>query len=129
MMVMKSFVSINNGLAIIYKKIKFNKSQKKNILDIEIKYFKGIDSVIHLANIANDPAVDLNPTLSWEVNVLAGYQLIDKAVRARVKQFIYASSGSVYGIKEERVTENLELVPISTYNKTKMCAESDIFIF
>ena len=46
------------------------------------------------------------------------------AVKAGVKQLIYASSGSVYGVKnEERVTEDLDLVPISTYNKTKMIAE------
>ncbi len=85
---------------------------------------EGIDIIIHLANVANDPAVDLNPTMSWEVNVLAGQQLIDNAQRAGVKHFIYASSGSVYGIKEEEsVTEDLTLIPISTYNKTKMVAE------
>jgi len=84
----------------------------------------GIDAVIHLANIANDPAVELNPTLSWEVNVLAGQQLADRAVRAGVKQFLFASSGSVYGVKDEpNVTEDLSLVPISVYNKTKMVAE------
>ena len=84
----------------------------------------GIDVILHLANIANDPAVELNPELSWEVNVLAGQQLADLAVRAGVKQFIYASSGSVYGIKEEdEVTEDLTLEPISVYNKTKMVAE------
>ncbi|OUU26441.1 MAG: NAD-dependent epimerase/dehydratase [Candidatus Endolissoclinum sp. TMED37] len=84
----------------------------------------GVDAVIHLANIANDPAVDLNPTLSWEVNVLAGQQLADRAVRAGVKQFLFASSGSVYGVKDEpKVTEDLSLVPISVYNKTKMVAE------
>ena len=60
----------------------------------------GVDAVIHLANIANDPAVELNPTLSWEVNVLAGQQLADRAVRAGVKQFLFASSGSVYGLKD-----------------------------
>ena len=77
-----------------------------------------------MANIANDPAVDLNPNLSWEVNVLAGQQLADRAIRNDVKQFIFASSGSVYGIKdEEKVTEDLKLVPISVYNKTKMIAE------
>ena len=43
---------------------------------------ENIDTVIHLANIANDPAVELNPTLSWEVNVLAGQQLADRAVRS-----------------------------------------------
>ena len=85
---------------------------------------QGVDVVIHLANIANDPAVELNPNLSWEVNVLATQQLVEKAKREGVKQFIFASSGSVYGVKEEeRVTEDLELVPISVYNKTKMVAE------
>jgi nucleoside-diphosphate-sugar epimerase len=84
----------------------------------------GVDSVIHLANIANDPGVELNPTLSWEVNVLAAQQLADRAVRAGVKQFLFASSGSVYGIKDEpQVTEDLTLVPITAYNKTKMVAE------
>ena len=100
------------------------KNIKSDIRDLESIPFDGVDSIIHLANIANDPAVELNPSLSWEVNTLAGQQLIDKAVRNGVKQFIFASSGSVYGIKdEEKVTEDLELVPISTYNKTKMCAE------
>ena len=95
-----------------------------DIREIEISLFSSIDSIIHLANIANDPAVELNPTLSWEVNVLASQQIADKAVRAGVQQFLYASSGSVYGIKDElKVTEDLELVPISTYNKTKMVAE------
>ena len=85
---------------------------------------EGVEAVIHLANIANDPAVELNPNLSWEVNVLAGQQLADRAVRAGVKQFIFASSGSVYGVKEElNVTEDLALLPISVYNKTKMVAE------
>lgn len=85
---------------------------------------EGMDAILHMANIANDPCVDLDPVLSWEVNVLATMQLIDRAKRAGVGQFIFASSGSVYGVKEEeQVTEDLELVPISVYNKTKMCAE------
>lgn len=83
-----------------------------------------IECIVHLANIANDPSVELNPALSWEVNVLGTQQLAELAIRSGVKQFIYASSGSVYGIKdEEQVTEDLTLVPISTYNKTKMVAE------
>ena len=87
-------------------------------------FFNKVDTVVHLANIANDPAVELNPTLSWEVNVLASQQLADKALRNDVQQIIYASSGSVYGVKDEpKVTEDLSLVPISVYNKTKMVAE------
>lgn len=97
---------------------------KLDVRDTDAIPLEGVDAIIHLANIANDPAVELNPTLSWEVNVLAGQQLTDRAVRTGVKQFIYASSGSVYGIKEEeKVTEGLTLVPISVYNKTKMVAE------
>jgi nucleoside-diphosphate-sugar epimerase len=85
---------------------------------------KEFDAVIHLANIANDPSVDLNPELSWEVNTLATLQLLHWAKQVSVKDFIYASSGSVYGLSDEpRVTENLPLLPISTYNKTKIVAE------
>ena len=84
----------------------------------------GMEAVIHLANIANDPSVELNPVLSWEVNVLATMQLAERAVRLGVGLFVFASSGSVYGVKEEeQVTEDLPLVPISVYNKTKMVAE------
>ena len=97
---------------------------KEDIRDIQPTLFADIAAVIHLANIANDPGVELNPALSWEVNVLATQQIAVMAVKAGVKQLIYASSGSVYGIKEqEQVTEELDLVPISTYNKTKMIAE------
>ncbi len=97
---------------------------KQDIRNLNKIPMEGIETIIHLANIANDPAVELNPTLSWEINVLAGQQLADMAVRAKVKQFIYASSGSVYGVKDEpEVTEDLPLVPISVYNKTKMVAE------
>ena len=94
------------------------------------KLFKNIDTIIHLANIANDPGVDLKPSLSWEVNVLATKKIIEFAIDAKVKNFIFASSGSVYGIKKEKkVTEDLALVPISTYNKTKMIAETVLSSF
>ena len=82
------------------------------------------DAIIHLANIANDPCVDLNPYSSWEVNVLASMRLNERAARQGVKHFIFASSSSVYGLKSEpRVTEDLDLFPLSEYNKTKMVAE------
>jgi len=101
------------------------KVDKKDTREIVPNDLIDVGKIIHLANIANDPAVDLDQTLSWEVNVLATQQLMDKAGRAgTVNQFIFASSGSVYGLKdEEHVTEDLSLVPISAYNKTKMVAE------
>ena len=84
----------------------------------------GYDTIFHLANIANDPSVELNPYSSWEVNVLAGMRLADRAARQGVRQFVFASSASVYGLKSDpRVTEELDLYPLSEYNKTKMVAE------
>ena len=100
------------------------KIEKIDIRNHEKIPLEGVDTVVHLANIANDPSVELNARLSWEVNVLATQKLIENSVKNKIKQFIFASSGSVYGVKEEKdVTEELPLVPISTYNKTKMISE------
>lgn len=97
---------------------------QKDIRDLQSSDFDEIDAVVHLANIANDPSVELNPNLSWEVNVLATQKIADYSLKSGVKHLIYASSGSVYGVKDEHdVTEDLELVPISVYNKTKMVSE------
>ena len=86
--------------------------------------------IFHLANVANDQSVELNPYLSWEINVLATMRLVDRAARQGVRHFIFASSGSVYGMRsEDRVTEDLDLVPISVYNKTKMVAERVILSY
>ena len=104
-----------------HSNLKVVKGDVRNIDEIPLE---GVECIIHLASIANDPCGDLNPKLTWEVSALATMQLADKAKRHGVKRFIYASSGSVYGVKEEEnVTEDLELDPISEYNKTKMVAE------
>ena len=98
------------------------KGDVRNIEEVPLD--SSTDCIIHFASIANDPCGDLNPQLTWEVSALATMQLADRANRLGVKRFIYASSGSVYGVKEEdQVTEDLELKPISEYNKTKMVAE------
>jgi nucleoside-diphosphate-sugar epimerase len=97
---------------------------KKSVNDIHGKDLQGISTVIHLANIANDPGVELNPTLSWEINTLHLNQLLFLCRKVGIEKFLNASSGSVYGVKsEERVTEDLQLEPISVYNKTKLVAE------
>ena len=115
-----NFLEKNDNLKVI----------KGNVQDLSKIDLKGIDCVIHLANIANDPGVELNQTLSWEVNALVSQQLAEKAIAGGVKQFIYASSGSVYGVKEEeQVTEDLPLVPISAYNKTKMVSERVLYSY
>jgi nucleoside-diphosphate-sugar epimerase len=97
---------------------------KGDVCNIDSIPFDGVECIIHLSSIANDPCGDLNPKLTWEISALATMQLADKAKRLGIKHFIYASSGSVYGVKEElQVTEELTLHPISEYNKTKMVAE------
>ena len=95
-----------------------------DVRDVSTIDLRGIDTIIHLASVANDPCGDLDPKLTWEISALATMQLADKAVREGVSRFIYASSGSVYGVKEEaQVTEDLQLEPLSEYNKSKMVAE------
>jgi len=98
---------------------------KKAFDQISLQDLLGVETVIHLANVANDPSVELNPVLSWEINVLHTTQLLEMCKRTpSIKKFMYASSGSVYGVKTEpAVTEDLTLVPLSAYNKTKMSAE------
>lgn len=95
-----------------------------DVRDADAIGLDGVEAIVHLSSVANDPCGDLDPKLTWEISALATMQLADKAVRHGVKRFIYASSGSVYGVKDElQVTEDLELKPISEYNKTKMVAE------
>jgi nucleoside-diphosphate-sugar epimerase len=97
---------------------------KGDVRDTHRINLKRVDAIIHLASVANDPCGDLDPKLTWEISALATMQIADLAARNGIKQFIYASSGSVYGIKDEpNVTEDLSLEPISEYNKTKMVAE------
>ncbi len=97
-----------------------------DIRDIKAMAFKpgSYQAIIHLAGIANDPCGELDAKLTWEVNVLATKRLADLAVGVGIKQFIFASSASVYGLKDNKpVTEEDSQEPVSDYNKTKMCAE------
>src|SRR3990167_1955436 len=97
---------------------------KGDIRQLNDTWFNQVDVVIHLASVANDPCSDLNPKLSWEIGPLATMHLIEAAISHGVKQFIYASSGSVYGVNDApQVTEDLPLNPVSEYNKTKMVTE------
>ena len=100
------------------------KNIKTDIKEIEKVSLKGVNTIIHLASISNDPMAEIDKNLSWETSVLGTEILIRHALKNKVKRIIYASSGSVYGIKKERkVKEKLSLKPISLYNKVKMCTE------
>lgn len=110
-----------------HPKLTVVKGDVRNSDEIDLS---GVEAIIHLSSVANDPCGDLDPKLTWEISCLATMQLADKAIREGVARFIYASSGSVYGVKDEpQVTEELELLPISAYNKTKMCGERILLSF
>jgi nucleoside-diphosphate-sugar epimerase len=84
----------------------------------------GCDAVIHLACISNDPSFDLDPALGRSINYDCFRPLVKACKDAGVRRFIYASSSSVYGIKDETdVTEDLPLVPLTDYSKYKAMCE------
>jgi len=82
------------------------------------------DAVIHLACISNDPSYELDPALGKSINYDAFVSLVAMAKKARVRRFIYASSSSVYGVKDEpEVTEELSLEPLTDYSLYKAKCE------
>jgi len=88
------------------------------------KAVKECSSVIHLACISNDPSFELNPLLGKSINYDAFPELLNISIDSGVQRFIYASSSSVYGLKEEEnVTENLSLKPLTDYSKYKALCE------
>jgi nucleoside-diphosphate-sugar epimerase len=93
----------------------------RNLLE---RILPGCDAVIHLACISNDPSFELDPTLGKSINYDAFVDLVDVSKKVGVRRFIYASSSSVYGIKEEEnVTEDLPLLPLTDYSKYKALCE------
>jgi nucleoside-diphosphate-sugar epimerase len=99
---------------------------KGDIRDIELmkNSIPGHDAVIHLACISNDPSFELNPDLGKSINLDPFEPMVQIAKENGVKRFIYASSSSVYGIKEEpNVTEDMELLPLTDYSKFKAQCE------
>ena len=92
------------------------------LLDRELE---GVDAVIHLACISNDPSYELNPDLGKSINYDAFIPLVRLSKKHKVQRFIYASSSSVYGIKTDpQVTEDLPLEPLTDYSKFKAMCET-----
>lgn len=81
---------------------------------------KGVDAVVQLAGMANDPSCDLAPDLSRQINRDAPIRLVELAKEAGAQRFIYASSASVYGVYEdEEATEESPFRPVSLYAEYK----------
>lgn len=101
------------------------KAIKGDVRTIKQNIFKDIDIVINLAYLSNDPLCELSPKDTWETGPLAIHFIMENCVKYKVKKFIFASSGSIYGLKKEKkVHENLGLDPITDYNKSKMVCEN-----
>lgn len=91
------------------------------------KALDGVDAVINLACVSNDPSFELNPELSKSINYDGLGIIADEVKKAGIGRFIHASTSSVYGVREEaEVTEDIpfeEFVPVSDYNKYKALGE------
>ena len=99
------------------------KGDLRNPGDVK-KALEGVDAVIHLACISNDPSFDLDPGLGKSINFDCFRPLVKASKAGGVKRFIYASSSSVYGIKDvSDVTEDLPLQPLTDYSKYKAMCE------
>ena len=104
-----------------------NKNVKKIKADIRTFNFERIgkyDCVIDLAYLSNDPLCEVDARHTWESGPLAVYKILEFCKKRKIKKFIFASSGSIYGLKKEKhVTEELGLDPLTDYNKSKMICE------
>lgn len=100
------------------------KNYKLDILQIQKLNLKNVYACIHLACIANDPMVDLNPSLSWETSALGTKLLMDHLIKYKVKKIIYAASSSCYGIPNNYpTTETEKIKPEYPYALTKHLGE------
>jgi nucleoside-diphosphate-sugar epimerase len=117
----------------VFKEIQHNENLtqiKADIRDFQKveESLRGVDFVIHLACISNDPSFELNPELGKSINLSAFEPYVELAKKSKVKRFVYASSSSVYGVKSEpNVTEDMDLEPLTDYSKFKANCEKILF--
>jgi nucleoside-diphosphate-sugar epimerase len=118
----------DNALKILKKKYKFE-FVKGDIRDLRIvlNSMEGCDAVVHLAGIVGDPASKLDPIQSTEINYLSTKLVVDAASYFQIKQFLFASTCSVYGASNNQLlSEQSKLNPVSIYAKTKLKSEEII---
>ena len=108
-----------------YHKIKFIKIDIRNIEEIE-KYFKGIDTVIHLAAIVGDKPCEAASSMAYQINFVSTKNIFAISQKNNVKKFIFASTCSNYGVSDPNIfaDENSKLNPVSLYAETKIDCEN-----
>lgn len=100
---------------------------KVDLRDIETKHLLGIDAVVHLAALSNDPLSDLNPHCTYDINHHASVKLARAAKEAGVSRFLFSSSCSNYGAGGEGfLDENAALNPVTPYGESKVLVEADV---
>ncbi len=101
-------------------------------LDLDLRHesvdhLKGIDAVIHLAGISNDPVGDLNPQCTYDINHVASVRLATVAKQAGVVRYLFSSSCSLYGSAgTDFVDETAGFNPVTPYGESKILVEQDV---
>ncbi len=98
-----------------------------DIRDVEPHHFTGVDVVMHLAGLSNDPAGDLNPEATYEINHRGTMRVAEAAKAAGVRRFLFSSSCSIYGAHgDDFLDESAEFLPVTPYGESKVFAERDL---